>query len=1175
MSTDYNSSVSATFLRQLFADRTNDYVHVISMYDPKKEYFPENYDSSHLPCFIPLAEQTLSKQGLSQGNRKIIPPHVILHQPVSSAITNELIERKVSKLPDDYRGWFVTLFTTDSSGKRTAKNTIDPLAIVADYDRGIEPPTDEQLVELDLPLPTVRVQSGGGYHLWWFLKEDSCTKKQRLEIMLAIVEKTGADPAMKDEARVLRLPGSIHLKNPTDPKCVLIIESNYERKFTYSDFNNFVISHPLLPKTTADFTVSKLSLNTQSKDNIYIPPIPLERCLSKEHREVLAIGVIQPGRDNIGCALARDLIGVANYVPSIQFDYKSTQYQLEIDGDPAQILWDYCRRCSPPLDQEDYERILKSAQEYNPSPSIRDEEKLKNCLRGWVKENSLQPEKSQTNEQQESKNKRVNHGMEFRTSEEEGLWMIQKKFDKETNEVVETEHYIGNHLIGIARVKSPTGEGASIYLEFKTYEGNTHKWLMPRSATQFETQQMLAQLLDRGYYFSPSKKKEFIEYLSGLRDIEQTYTITDQTGWVGREYVSQNKTYSVDPNCTLKFRDIEPIADSLAEIKGLLWQWQKYVGEKCTGNSRLIFGVGVALAAPLQSLLNIESGGFHLVGDTSIGKTTILKVAASVLGLKDLPQWRTTTNGLESIACAHNNMLLPLDEIGQADDRDVGAIAYMLANGQGKVRMTKNLTSRKAKTWQLLFLSSGEKGLAQCMALAGMSQKGGQEVRLPDIPAACSGSLHGAFETIHYHSSSKEFAESLDTAAHQYHGTLLDAFLTRLVVDVGDDLFVPKLNRRLREIAVKLATGTTDNAVARVSTRFALLQVALELAHSYSLLPFPFDHIGWAIGKMFTDWLNSRGGDGSVEMRSAINRIQHLLVINEFSDRIYTLPDNNDRVVRNLLGYRKLDVGGATEEFWIPPAVFDKEIVEGMNKLELIRELQRLGILIPPRSDGSPKHQRQFQNKNSYYFILKKTVKTAEGSEGFEDKPSNEAIPPFIALQEPSDLPSGSLQALKAGKNGSTFRTFNLAEGCLKAEREAENPYIYSSHTLSSKPSKPSEDFTLLEKITDNLDDKKLEPFHSKGSTDNGLNPQFSQIADDHPFRQPSADLKVKVDDSDGKEAIVAAQKMKVGDRVKIKSTGVSGELSKWYRDRTKATIEFDNGDFSDWIVLSDLEIAS
>jgi putative DNA primase/helicase len=444
------------------------------------------------------------------------------------------------------------------------------------------------------------------------------------------------------------------------------------------------------------------------------------------------------------------------------------------------------------------------------------------------------------------------------------------------------------------------------------------------------------------------------------KSIEDTYTVTESSGWVGKSFVLPHRTYGDEH---LKFRTVEPAADAITETMGTLKDWQDNVAAKCAGNSRLILGLGTSFAAPLLPIVEIESGGFHLVGDTSQGKTTILSVAASVTGVKDIPHWRTTTNGLESTATAFNHLCLPLDEIGQADPKDVGNIAYMLANGQGKTRMKKDLTNRKGKTWRLLVLSSGEESLGDYMKQAGITQKGGQEVRLPDVPAAPIGAKYGCFETIHGAETGEEFVSALEAAVKAQHGTALDGFLSRLVVEAADPTFAGNLAQRVHQAAAQLAAGTRDRAVGRVAKRFALVRVVLELAHSYGLLPFPLAEIKWAISECFKAWLTARGGDGSIEVKQAIQRIEHLLVTNEFSDRVYDLRDGDTKTVRNLLAYRKVGVEGCTEELWVPPTVFDKEFVSGVNKAELVKELQERGWVAPAAYDGNPAIKRRFNGK--------------------------------------------------------------------------------------------------------------------------------------------------------------------------------------------------------------------
>jgi putative DNA primase/helicase len=550
-----------------------------------------------------------------------------------------------------------------------------------------------------------------------------------------------------------------------------------------------------------------------------------------------------------------------------------------------------------------------------------------------------------------------------------------------------SSEYIGNHLTAIAYLDNPEGTGAAILLEFKTVRNQTRKLSISRSDLAGDGVPILSYLLGCGYYYNRKNKTDILEYLHGLgSDIEQTYTIVDSTGWVNGRYVSQHKTYG---DGDYVFQRVEASADAATEIKGTLADWKTHVGAKCDRNSRLIFTLGIAFAAPLLEVTGLESGGFHLMGDTSTGKTTAMKVAVSVTGEKQIPSWRTTTNGLEMTATAHNHSLLPLDEIGQADEKGVGEACYMLRNGQGKSRATKDLRARKVKTWQLLFLSTGEHSLASYMALAGKVQKGGQEVGMPDLPAVPCGSTYGIFESIHGCESSKEFAENLEVACKKYRGTAIDEFLTRLVVDRQDKDFDGATAARVFAVAKKLSEGTIDHAVSRVANRFALVQVALELAHAYDILPFPIDRIDWAVQKMFADWLNQRGGDGSIEIKRAIDNIQHLLTVNEFSDRVYTLPHNDNRPVRNLLAYRKTGIDGYTEELCVPPSIFDREFCNGANKTELIKELQRLGLILAPRADGKPTHKRQIDGKRLNFYIFQKLE--TEGVQGVQGvrEPSN------------------------------------------------------------------------------------------------------------------------------------------------------------------------------------------
>jgi putative DNA primase/helicase len=548
----------------------------------------------------------------------------------------------------------------------------------------------------------------------------------------------------------------------------------------------------------------------------------------------------------------------------------------------------------------------------------------------------------------------------------------------------EPDGRIGHHIKAIARVNNTAGNGAALHLEFMSYEGHLLRWTMPRSLIMADSAVLVTELYAMGYYIEDDKKKYLLQYFNNIgAEVEKKYTITDSTGWVGGSFVTQTKTYG---DTSLRFKDVEKVTDTTCEVAGTLEGWIAMVAAMCGGNSRLIFAIGAAFAPPLLEPLGIEGGGFHFFHPTSAGKTTTLMAAASVVGIRNIPRWNMTRSGAEAKALAHDNMLLPLDEINEADEREVGKIAYMLANGEGRARMNRNTTSRKTNSWQLLFLSSGEVGIARYIQQAGIQVKGGQEVRMPDIPAVPYGSTHGVFECIHGCDDSKQFAQALERGTVENHGTAIDVFLSRLVVELADESVKSGLRKKVFLVADKLTGLITNHAIRRVANRFALVQVALGLAHSYGLLPFPVEQIDWAVSTMFQDWLKTRGGEGSIEVKQACERIEHLFVTNEFSDRIYDLRGSSSQPVRNLLAYKKVGNDGQIEEFWVPHTVFKSEFCMSVDQGELVKELQKLEWLSAPRSDGKSVHQRAVNGKNNYYYIFRKWENAGEGGEGGEGK---------------------------------------------------------------------------------------------------------------------------------------------------------------------------------------------
>ena len=332
---------------------------------------------------------------------------------------------------------------------------------------------------------------------------------------------------------------------------------------------------------------------------------------------------------------------------------------------------------------------------------------------------------------------------------------------------------------------------------------------------------------------------------------------------------------------------------------------------------------------------------------------------------------------LEGKAAEFNHGLLPLDELNQADAQTVGASAYMLGNGQGKARMTKHLTNTKPKTWELLFLSTGEVSMTDYLRQAKIPAKGGMEARMPSIPAD-AGKGYGAFENIHGYDTAKSFVDALETSVRKHQGTALDEYLTRLVELRKVEGFDKELRERVHSISNKLSQQFNDTAIGRVAVRFGLVQVGLEHAHSFGLLPFPIEQCTWAIREMFTAWVDVRGGEGSIEIKEACNKIEHLFESNQHGDRIYEVGTNNP-VVRNLLAYKVYDVLTQTLEYLVPVPVFNKELADGVDRSQLIAKLQELGHLkVSTENDRNTVKRRILGKQRSLFAFREFWVETEE-----------------------------------------------------------------------------------------------------------------------------------------------------------------------------------------------------
>jgi len=72
------------------------------------------------------------------------------------------------------------------------------------------------------PSPDIIVFSGNGYHAYWLLTKPVPANEITQKMLRSIQKACGSD-SVSDFARIMRLPGSLNLKDPTKPKCCRVV----------------------------------------------------------------------------------------------------------------------------------------------------------------------------------------------------------------------------------------------------------------------------------------------------------------------------------------------------------------------------------------------------------------------------------------------------------------------------------------------------------------------------------------------------------------------------------------------------------------------------------------------------------------------------------------------------------------------------------------------------------------------------------------------------------------------------------------------------------------------------------------------------------------------------------------------------------------------------------------
>jgi uncharacterized protein (DUF927 family) len=502
-------------------------------------------------------------------------------------------------------------------------------------------------------------------------------------------------------------------------------------------------------------------------------------------------------------------------------------------------------------------------------------------------------------------------------------------------------------------ITAKTRDGKSVewgrMLEWHDDDHKAHQWAMPLELLESEGTEVRKELARQGLHIASTlDARNMLPAYIKAWPVEARACCVDRLGWHGDVFVTP--TGSIGHSSELIVFQNSHAIEPAFSTSGNEHEWRDSVAALAQGNTRLVFAISVAFAGALAEIAGEDSGGFHFRGASSSGKSTTLKLAASVWGKPSsyVRLWRGTTNGLEGLATLHNDGLLILDEISQIDPVAAGDAAYLLANGQGKARANRNGQARAPQRWRLLFLSAGEESLLAVMNRAGKKPSAGQEIRLADIEADAGAGM-GIFETLHNHPSGAALSTSIKDAATKYHGAIGQKWLAYLVVNRKElaNLIANGIKAFVAEVVPKGSGGQ----IVRVARRFAVAAVAGEIATQYRLTGWQKGEATQAARACFASWLENFGSVGNHEERVILAQVRAFIEAHGASRFEYFFATSEQRIPSRAGFYRDGEDG--EREFLVLSESFRREVCQGFDEKTVKRVLIGAGLLLPSK-DGKP-----------------------------------------------------------------------------------------------------------------------------------------------------------------------------------------------------------------------------
>jgi hypothetical protein len=273
----------------------------------------------------------------------------------------------------------------------------------------------------------------------------------------------------------------------------------------------------------------------------------------------------------------------------------------------------------------------------------------------------------------------------------------------------------------------------------------------------------------------------------------------------------------------------------------------------------------------------------HIYNESSVGKSTSLKVAASVAGpcvnskTSFFNSWVGTSNSLLNLMSGNFGVLMIFDDTSSATIKDRAGFVYKLSSCRDKRRLNSNMKQVNVGEWKTLVLSSGEEPF-----ISEKDLKGGLQVRLIEL-------AHLPL------TRDSEHADKLNEFVMENYGTAIIPIVQEMF-NIGKKQIFSQFDEISKTFVTKLNKGKFNARLAKIYSLFII---------SASLLNKCFD-LGINeenILAFFVEYHNQNKCEIDLSAK-AFEYLKNTIAINAANFEI--IPKYNfhhtDRIIRDLYG---------------------------------------------------------------------------------------------------------------------------------------------------------------------------------------------------------------------------------------------------------------------------------